>query len=214
MKRSWKVSQQESPATYAIWQDPSSYDPARHGPPYLPPPKTARTAGLASDVLSATGYETVYDALPAILVLLRAVAIIHQTNHWSTHGPTYYADHLLFERLYNDLADEIDSVAERAVGSGQGKKIADARAQMSGVQRVVAMLYPADMEDGSSETYVETSLRAETFFLECMKDLTSKMKDQGTLTRGTDDLLAGIEDKHEEHTYLLKQRIADEWKAV
>ena len=32
------------------------------------------------------------------------------------------------------------------------------------------------------------------------------LKEMGLLTRGLDNMIAGIEDKHESHVYLLKQR--------
>jgi DNA-binding ferritin-like protein len=207
----WKAAQENPPATSIIWQDPSSYDPTRHGPPYLPPAKTAKVASLASDVILATGYSTVDDALPAILVLLRAVAVIHQTNHWVTSGSSYYADHQLFERLYGDLLSEIDQVAERAVGKGQKDKVADARSQMTGVQRVVSLFYPAGGVD-SLDSHVESSLRAETHLLKCISRLSDEMEVKGILTKGTDNLIAGIQDKHEEHLYLLQQRLTDDWK--
>lgn len=211
MSKTWKVAHENPPATDLIWQDPSSYDPTRHGPPYLPSPKMARVAGVLESILAETGQEAVENALPAILVLLRAVAVVHQTNHWVSHGPMYYSDHQLFERLYGDMLSEIDEVAERAVGTGQGGKVADARSQMAGVHRIVALFYP---EDTDGESGVMASFRSEVFLLECIQRFSESMKLQGTLTRGTDDLLAGIESKHEEHVYLLKQRIADEWKAV
>jgi len=207
----WKVAQEDITAKDTIWQDPSSYDPLVHGPSYLPGPKTAKTAGLDSDVILATGYETTYDALASVLVLLRALAAIHQTNHWVTHGPSSYGDHLLFERLYGNVVEEIDQVAERAVGSGQGEKVANLRGQMAAVQRVVALLYPEDRETLSAKACVEASIEAESFFLRCLRDLVEKLKSADMLSRGTDDLLAGIESKHEEHLYLLKQRIYDEW---
>jgi hypothetical protein len=50
------------------------------------------------------------------------------------------------------------------------------------------------------------SLNAELRFLVMMQMVAKEMEAKGTLTRGTDNLLAGIEDKHEEHVYLLKQR--------
>lgn len=213
MSSRWKAAQEKITAKDTIWQDPSSYDPLTHGPSYLPGPKTAKTAGLDSDVILATGYETTYDALPSVLVLLRALAAIHQTNHWVTRGPSAYADHLLFERLYDSVVEEIDQVAERAIGSGQGEGVANLRDQMTAVQRVVGMLYPEAREVLTGTECVEASIEAEGFFVRCLTDLTEKLKSAGMLSRGVDDLLAGISSKHEEHLYLLKQRIYDDWHA-
>jgi hypothetical protein len=86
----WKTA---ADATQAIWQDPSSYDPYTQGPPYLPESPSRRTA--SQKVSSEFG-------LPEALAALRALAMVHQTHHWLTSGPAFYADHLLFERLYAD----------------------------------------------------------------------------------------------------------------
>jgi hypothetical protein len=51
------------------------------------------------------------------------------------------------------------------------------------------------------------SYLAEMNFLKVTSHLVNCMKECGTLTRGLDNLIAGIEDKHEGHVYLLKQRL-------
>ena len=51
------------------------------------------------------------------------------------------------------------------------------------------------------------SYLAEMNFLKVMAHLAEHLKECGTLTRGLDNMLQGIEDKHEGHVYLLKQRI-------
>jgi hypothetical protein len=51
------------------------------------------------------------------------------------------------------------------------------------------------------------SYQAEMNFLKVASHLVEHMKESGTLTRGLDNLIAGIEDKHEGNVYLLKQRI-------
>jgi hypothetical protein len=43
-------------------------------------------------------------------------------------------------------------------------------------------------------------LKVAAYLAECLKEC-------GLMTRGLDNLLAGIEDKHESNVYLLKQRI-------
>ena len=207
MSKSWKVAQQVPTAADVIWQDPSSYDPFSHGPEYLPPRKVAKVAALGGSMLATVGLSRPEMALPAVLVMLRSLAMIHQTHHWCTSGESYYADHLLFERLYGGVVAEIDSVAERAVGTGSQRLIQDAQNQASAVQRVVAM-FP---NDGTARGMLTTSLEAEKCFSECVPEVVKALKDAGMLSRGTDNLLAGIEDKHEEHCYLLQQRL---WKPV
>lgn len=201
MPRSWKVAQDSSDV---IWQDPSSYNPLTQGPEYLP--KTA-SASPAS-VLTAAGFMQPTAALPSLLVLLRALAMVHQTHHWCTHGDSYYGDHLLFERLYNGVSEEIDGIGERAVGMGGMQFIRNLNAQAAGVQRVVGLL--SNLVE-SPNAYVESSLEAEQLFASCTTVIVAKMKETGLLTRGVDNLIAGVEDKHESHRYLLQQRL---WKSV
>lgn len=193
-------------ATHAIWQDPSSYDPYTHGPPYLPGtvrvvPKTASTGvflNLSFDY-------------PSLLVALRALAMIHQSHHWLTKGESFYADHLLFERLYNNVVEEIDRVGERAIGLGARVEMMAPQVQARQVADVVAQVC-SDVTDLSQELIL-TSLKAEQWFL----DFLGSVKAATAPSIGTDNLLGDLGDTHEEHGYLLQQRTklssADPWKA-
>jgi predicted ABC-type transport system involved in lysophospholipase L1 biosynthesis ATPase subunit len=51
------------------------------------------------------------------------------------------------------------------------------------------------------------SYNAELMLLRVISLATAQMEASGTLTSGLANLLAGIEDKHEGHCYLLKQRL-------
>lgn len=229
--RRWKVGaapfgpapSQPADAVETIWQDPSSYNPYTQGPPYLPEVKFARKASVQDVVTLAQSAPDA--ALPAILTVLRALAVVHQSHHWLTYGPVFYADHLLFERIYNDLVGEIDQVAERAIGTGASKTALHPGAQTKQIAVIVQALCGDGVTVGEGEnpdTYVATSLRAERWLLECIKTVSSALESVGMLSRGTDNLLQGIEDKHEEHVYLLVQRTggdkalkvaSDPWKA-
>lgn len=211
-------------ASHAIWQDPSSYDPYTQGPPYLPERKGGRTASIQG-VVAGVLEDTLADpeaALPAILTLLRSLAMVHQSHHWLTYGGTFFGDHLLFERLYNDIVGEIDQVAERAVGQGSPLSMIHPGAQAKQVALVVETLCGNGETFGEGEnpdSFIATSLKAERWFLDCMKQMVASLERVDRLSRGTDNLLAGIEDKHEEHVYLLLQRgkpapkiAADLWK--
>lgn len=205
----------EADATFAIWHDPSSYDPFTHGPPYLPGQRVGPVAGphrLATKLAFSAGVE-----LPSVLVLLRALSTIHQTNHWVTSGASFYGDHLLFERLYETVTEEVDKVAERALGSGASKDFLNPVLQSAMVARVIGSLCPTSTGETAADL-VRASHSAESTFLQAMKKVVDIMKARGTLSRGTDDLLASIEDAHEGHIYLLGQRLQEEpngevWKA-
>lgn len=209
-------------ATYAILQDPASYDYEVHGPPYLPP-KAASVKPVVKGMIrqAAVGkvahfYKVVeahvgpyasmpYGELAGVLVFLRALAAVHQSNHWATLGPSYYGDHLLFDRLYGDLVTEIDTVAEKAVGLG-GPGLVSAPMLAKSVAEIVTELCIAQPAEPDPEARIAMSLQAELRFLVMMQMVAKQMESKGTLSRGTDNMLADIEDKHEEHVYLLKQR--------
>lgn len=190
-----------TPTEDVIWQDPLGYDPFVHGPPYMPT-ANMRTAAQVFTTLNVTrGNE-----LPALLVFLRTASFVHQTHHWITRGGSYYADHLLFQRLYDGILSEIDAVAERSVGSNAGSMVADVRAQVQAMGQVLSTLGGVPE---SPEAMVERSLGVEQMLEFGLTKIVANMEGLGTLSRGTDNLLAGIEDKHEEHRYLLAQRLKD-----
>ena len=58
------------------------------------------------------------DKLSLLLVLLaglRSAHLSHWTSHWQVKGQPYYGDHLLMDKLYNSLPEEIDTLAEKIV---------------------------------------------------------------------------------------------------
>lgn len=208
---------------HSVWQDPTNYTHEVDGPPYLPNQEVSPVKVAARDLILkeahgktahlhnfihqiVEGYQSYPVAeLGSMLAFLKALAHIHQAHHWMTRGPNFYADHLLFDRLYGDLVGEIDSIAERAVGSGDIALVNPVINAMH-VAAIVSELYEGSEVGATPDRYVEISLRAETRFLAFMRIIAGLMKGKGQLSRGTDNLLQGIEDKHEEHVYLLKQR--------
>jgi DNA-binding ferritin-like protein len=189
-----------------VWHTPTEYDSLKHGPPYLPgvtyePVKLSsnQRSEVRSFVKQASRpfmSEVTGAPLVSLLGVLQAVALLHQTHHWSTRGPVYYADHLLFERLYNESLEFIDQVAERAVGQGTPK--ISAITQVSKMQACLQALGSADDAQGM----VEVSLAAELFCLNAVKIVLESSE----VSPGTSNLLEGLADKHESFVYLLRQR--------
>lgn len=149
---------------------------------------------------------TPYPQLSVILVHLKYLAALHQNHHWTCMGDPYYGDHLLFERLYGDLACEIDSIAEKSIGLGCTANV-DLQLLHSQLLKLISGSGSATMIPQSTDL-AKKSLMAEMNFLAVMKHLCDSLKECGLMTHGLDNLLAGIEDKHEGHIYLLKQRIS------
>lgn len=158
---------------------------------------------VASNLLSEWG-SCPYGQLSVVLVHLRYLALVHQTHHWQTKGDPFYGDHKLFEDLYNNVVAEIDRVAERAVGLGVIENV-DCQLQIRQLMKLVASYGPTQTVPHASEL-AKRSMLAELKFLKVASCMAESLYESGAMTRGLDNMLAGIEDVHETHVYLLKQR--------
>ena len=194
-------------SVHALWVDPLMFDPSHNGPPYLPEGKS-KIASTGQSVL-----ETLLVGIPkgsrveelgALVALLRAAALVHQTHHWRSRGATQYGDHLLFMRLYDDSVDFVDQVAERAVGLG-GERLVDVRVQ-AGLIPVLVCHWCAYSVAPSPEEMVAASLEVERCVVHCLELARRRLEERGELSSGVDNLLQGVVDKHEEFLYLLQQR--------
>lgn len=147
-----------------------------------------------------------YPQLSVALVHLKYLYALHQNHHWTAMGDPYYGDHLLFQRLYEGVLPEVDLVAEKAIGLGSTENVS--------LPLVHTQILKMITGQGTASTIPHTSdlarksLMAEMNFLAVMKHLCDSLKEMGLMTHGLDNLLAGIEDKHEGHVYLLKQRVS------
>ena len=159
---------------------------------------------IMTDNMIAEWGGTPYPELSVALVHLKYLAAVHQNHHWTAMGDPYYGDHLLFERLYNGVVEEIDTVAEKAIGLGSTHNV-DLHLQHHQLLKLIVGHGSASSMPHSAEL-ARKSLLAEMNFLLVMKHLCDCLKGCGMMTHGLDNMLAGIEDKHEGHVYLLKQR--------
>lgn len=147
-----------------------------------------------------------YSQLSVVLVHLKYLYALHQNHHWTAMGDPFYGDHLLFQRLYDSVLGEIDAIAEKSIGLGCTSNV-DLSLVTSQVLKLISGTGGATMIPQSSDL-ARKSLTAEMNFLAAMNNICSSLKESGLMTHGLDNLLAGIEDKHEGHVYLLKQRIS------
>jgi len=44
--------------------------------------------------------------------------IVSRLSHWNVRGKDFYSAHLLFERIYNDLSEEMDGIVEQLRACG------------------------------------------------------------------------------------------------
>lgn len=190
-----------------VWFTPTEYDALSHGPPYLPS-RGAQKKGSADNLRSAAFYDTSLApetsasvALTKLLGLLQAVSSLHQAHHWNTKGANYYADHLLFERLYKDSVEFVDGLAEKALGLQDTPQISAAQQA-----RDILAFLEFFGQGNTPDEMVAISLRAEQTCLEVLSQVLEVRELQGSLSPGLSNMLEGIADKHEEFVYLLQQR--------
>jgi len=147
-----------------------------------------------------------YPQISVAIVHLKYLYALHQNHHWTAMGDPFYGDHLLFQRLYEATVNEIDGLAEKAIGLGCTANV-DLQLQHSQLLKLITGLGSASTIPRESDL-ARKSLSAELNFLSTMKQICESIREYGMMTHGLDNMLAGIEDRHEGHVYLLKQRIS------
>jgi DNA-binding ferritin-like protein len=134
------------------------------------------------------------------IATLKSLAIIHQNNHWNTKGANFYGDHLLFERLYKSVLENLDLAAEKFLGI-LGDECLDYEFQNDLLGKVLSKY---NNLEGSP---VEMSLSAEKDFIKLSRDAYNCFEDEDKMTLGLDDMIMSISSKREEAIYLLQQVI-------
>lgn len=142
--------------------------------------------------------------LSVVLVHLRFLTFVHQTHHWVARGDSFYGDHQLFQRLYDATVEHVDALAEKAVGLA-GIENVNISLQTTQLARLVSGYGMMSTIPQTTEI-AKRSLAAEVNFIKTTELALETLKESGQLTKGLDNLLAGLLDVHESHIYLLKQR--------
>jgi DNA-binding ferritin-like protein len=134
----------------------------------------------------------------AYVAALKAASIIHQLNHWTCKGDSFYGDHLLFERIYDSASDDIDKAAEKFIGLF-GDECVDYKLQTT--------LLNSLLDKYKDEEPLQKSLNIEQNICDFTVQLYSCLEKCKKLTTGLDDTLSSICSNRETSIYLLKQRI-------
>lgn len=159
---------------------------------------------VLSNMLSEWG-DIPYAELSIMFAHLKVLYELHHNHHLIAKGDSFYGDHLLFQRLYEKVFEEVDQVAEKVIGLGSEENVNLSRL-MNHVNKVLMSLGSSGTIP-SSASLVQKSLKAEKNFVTMVSILALALKEKGMLTRGLDNMIAGIEDTHEGHIYLLQQRL-------
>jgi len=136
--------------------------------------------------------------LTQILAQLRGLHWSHWNTHWKVKGNAYYGDHLLFDRMYTSVAEEIDTLGEKIVSFYGPEAITD-EGTLAETQRFLS-LYPG----------LDLHLRAynlEVHLQRSLKKAYDGIKASGDMTLGIDDFLMALANSHETNIYLLRQRL-------
>ena len=142
---------------------------------------------------------------PLPLALLNAWAALHGehwffwTLHWRAKGSPQYADHLLYQRLYEARTPEIDRLAEVIAAIG-GSSLLDPARALAASQPFVMSLDKLKVPDAH-----KALVAAQTVML--------AFQEADTAAKGSpyqmavNNALAGFADSHLEAVYLLQQRL-------
>ena len=131
-------------------------------------------------------------SLTRILTVLRAGQLYYQAAHNLTKGETFLQDHGFLGEAYEAFAEAYDGVAERSVGLGEKPdlfKINEESAKISSGLKIEDL-------DGAFEQALEVE-----------KSLVKEIEQVGKVSKGTDNLLAGIADESEVRIYKIQQRL-------
>jgi DNA-binding ferritin-like protein len=139
-------------------------------------------------------------ALQGILVLLRVLQIGVQEGHWTVKGSNYYGDHLLLQRIYTSVDDEIDGIGERIVAYA-GPSYVDSDVITAKANTVLRELR-------KRKDPIQQALAAEEMLQVALRKTYDALKASGGLSLGLDDFLMGIASAHDTNRYLLQQRLA------
>ena len=105
------------------------------------------------------------------------------------------------DRVYNTLIEEIDTLAEKIVGT-YGASAVNAVEQ---AQLMANHLLPLS-EAHAMDNPIRRALLIEEGLQVVFKNTYDMLKDQGGLTLGMDDFIMSMANTHESNLYLLRQR--------
>lgn len=134
---------------------------------------------------------------------LRAIYLIEQHCHWTTRSDCFYADHLLFERLYKSASENSDAAAEKMIGLF-GEEGLNYEEQCNLIHKIVVKY--ADLKSNP----VKQALTIEKDFVALSEQLFNEFEKEDVLSLGLDDLICALSNSHETACYLLQQTLDEQ----
>ncbi len=140
------------------------------------------------------------ESLKLLLASLRAAHWVHWSGHWQVKSGNFYGDHLLLERVYSGVVEEIDTLAEKTVALYDVSAV-DPLEQIDLSQTVVA-----DFCMNTNKNPMLRSLQVEEYLQSLLQEVFSYLETQKALPLGLNDYIAATANNHETYLYLLRQR--------
>lgn len=131
-----------------------------------------------------------------LLYILNALYTFYKSCHWKSQGDFFYQDHLLFERLYENLDDEMDGLVELIIGLTDDRQFADPKLINTKTQD-----YTPTFGKDNQENFTK-ALQLENLLLSSIKAIP-----QGSDV-GTYNHIADIAENHRRNVYLLKSSLS------
>lgn len=156
--------------------------------------KFVNDKNLPSQIKSTSGSEGL---LKEMLAILRAQYWNYQTSHWQSNGLNYYGNHLLFQRLYEGVQGEIDTIAEKIVGYFK-KESVDGLDSMKKTQEWLTRW-------NKTSDLIDRGIESEQDFQASIKRVYDTIKNNDDMHLGLDDFLMAISSSHDTNLYLLQQ---------
>jgi len=135
-----------------------------------------------------------------MLARFRALSLLYQEIHWSNQGHHFYPDHLLAERLYNEVSDVIDAIAEKGIGVTQDRGFVLLSLQLPRVAEILDA-YP---HVGDTRTLFAGALAFENDLGAWLDE-----KFQTIKSAGVNDFLGQLADDGLQRVYLLTGRLSE-----
>jgi DNA-binding ferritin-like protein len=133
----------------------------------------------------------------------RAIQLYTHSAHVSVKGQTFIQDHEFLGGVYSAAGDDVDSLFERAIGSG-GEGPGHVLAHM----KVCAEILRDHCCDTCNGVGVNSILSRAAALISEFVEMISHVRESCDLSDGTDNLLCDIADKYEVTLYKLQQRLA------
>lgn len=133
-----------------------------------------------------------------LVILFKALKLYAHAGHNLFCGPTFFSDHKMLGKLYEDYDETYDSLVERVIGLYGKDSIDLLQIQISSVDLLKSL--PLNVDNKQMFVII---LQQEKKVCDHIK----KLINVEGVTEGTKNMLADIADKSEQRQYLLKQRV-------